>query len=228
MQIVFEDDYLMVLNKPAGMVVNRAETVSTDTVQDWVEKSGKLVGSDELFVKRSGIAHRLDKETSGCLLVAKDPETLKKLLGLFKNREIHKEYLALVHGKLDPKEGEMSLPIKRDWRDREKWVVSYEGRSAQTAWKVERYMGEGDQILTLVRLFPKTGRTHQIRVHMTHLGHPLFADERYLGNKRREADRQKLSRHFLHAAALEFVHPVTLEKMHIEAPLPKELADVLI
>lgn len=228
MQIVFEDDYLMVLNKPAGMVVNRAETVSGETVQDWVEKSGKLSGNDDLFVKRSGIAHRLDKETSGCLLVAKDPETLVKLLRLFKEREIHKEYLALVHGKLEPKEGEMCLPIKRDWRDREKWIVSYEGRSAQTAWKVERYLTKGDQVLTLVRLFPKTGRTHQIRVHMTHLGHPLFGDERYLGSKRKQADRLVLARHFLHAAALEFVHPATNQKMHIEAPLPKELADVLI
>ncbi len=221
--VVFEDDYLLVLNKPAGMVVNRAETVSSETVQDWVESRGEVENTEGVFARRSGIAHRLDKETSGCLLVAKDPQTLDQLLALFKGRQIYKEYLALVHGRLEPAEGEMRLPIKRDTRDREKWTVSWEGRSAQTAWRVEKYLVLAGETLTLVRLFPKTGRTHQIRVHMAHLGHPLFGDERYLGDRRREADRRVLARHFLHAAALVFVHPMTGQELRVEAPLPSEL-----
>jgi 23S rRNA-/tRNA-specific pseudouridylate synthase len=105
--------------------------------------------------------------------------------------------------------------------------VHYAGKSAETAWEVENYYRLSDQLLTLVRLKPKTGRTHQIRVHLSHLGHPLFADERYLGQKRAIADKQLLGRHFLHAAKIRLDHPKSGERLEFEAPLPEDLSETL-
>lgn len=214
--VCYENEDFFVVNKPAGMVVNRAFTVTSETVADWVASNFpylKGVGDDteegRVFLERSGIAHRLDKETSGALLIAKRPEVLTKLLALFKERKMKKEYLALVHGKLEPREGTIRLPLLRDRKDRMRWAVGVEGKFAETSWKVEQYyLSPGNQLggefWTLVRLFPKTGRTHQIRVHMAHLGHPLISDEKYLNRKRVGADRRILSRHALHAASLAF------------------------
>src|SRR3990167_2215831 len=172
--IIWEDEQMLVVNKPPFVVVNRAETVKEETVADWAERHceeafrrGNLYGSpreyarddEELFRKRSGVAHRLDKETSGCLLIAKNPRALTALLAQFKTREVKKEYLALVHGHLLPGEGTIRLPLARSRHDREKWEVKYSGKTAETGWKVEEYYRQA----TLVRLFPRTGRTHPIR-----------------------------------------------------------------
>jgi 23S rRNA pseudouridine1911/1915/1917 synthase len=230
-KIIFEDSDLLIIDKPAGLVVNRSQT-ATDTLQDWLDNYLKLNGivkteENKTFLDRSGLAHRLDKETSGCLVVAKNPESLSKLLAQFKERKVEKEYLALVHGRLEPRRGTIKLPIGRDSFTREKWRVHYSGKGAETSWQVVEYYQHEGQWLTLVSLFPKTGRTHQIRVHMSHLGHPLFADERYLGVKRVKADQLMLNRHFLHATKIKVNHPQTGKRMEFESPLGDDLQRVL-
>lgn len=226
-KILYEDEDLMVIDKPAGMVVNRSQTSGSETVQDWVEeKLGKrLKGLGErsesdpehIFQSRSGVAHRLDKETSGCLIIAKKPEALLELMRQFKERETEKEYLALVHGHLEPKEGTIKLPIGRDRFERKKRKVEVEGKKAETFWQVEKYY----QGYSLVLLKPKTGRTHQIRVHLAYLGHPIVGDSLYLNKKLRSADRLLVSRHLLHAVAIQFKQPTTGQLILVNAEDPK-------
>jgi len=228
---LFEDEALLVLDKPAGVVVNRAETVPGETVQDWfVDNFSELIEAeeDETFNKRLGMVHRLDKETSGCLLWAKQAKALKELMRQFKQREVQKEYIALVHGRLAPQEGTIRLPITRDSQDRHKRAVSYEGKQAETSWQVIKRL-KGDQYeYSLVKVEPKTGRTHQIRVHLNHLGHAVVADSKYLKDKRFKRDREKLKRQFLHAYKIGFVHPMNGEVIMVESKLPSELQEFLV
>lgn len=202
-KVVAENPNYLVINKPAGVVVNRAESVGSETVQDWVEKTRNIVDEDVLYKKRSGICHRLDKETTGCLLIAKNSKALVWALKSFANRTVHKEYLALVHGKLEPIRGRVKLPLARNRRDREKFEVHYGGKVAETEWLVEEYFEKRN--LSLVRLFPKTGRTHQIRVHLSHLGYPIWSDERYLRKDYMISDRELMDHHFLHACRISLV-----------------------
>lgn len=228
-QILYEDDDTIVINKPVDVVVNRAASVGEFTIQDWVEAKfpeNFKADNDKLFRDRSGVCHRLDKETSGCLMIAKNTEALKYYLSLFKDRKIIKEYVALVHGRVEPNEGDVILPLKRSIFDREKFQVHYEGKRAVTGWKVlERFTYPGHEhwkdSLTYLRLFLKTGRTHQIRVHLSFLGWPIFSDYKYLNVKFGREDRKFLSHHFLHAAYLEFKN-FKGEKVVAEAPLPDD------
>jgi len=240
--VLYEDSETLVINKPVDVVVNRAESIKGETVQDWVEGQGwyeKLKNSknqklkesknqniDDLYRQRSGVCHRLDKETSGCLMVAKTPAALEYYLGLFKSRQIVKSYIALVHGRVGPDEGEVVLPLKRSLYDREKWQVHYEGKKAVTTWKVEeRFNHPGHEhwndSLSWLRLNLKTGRTHQIRVHMAFLGWPIFSDYKYLNRKFAREDRRYLSHHFLHAEQIEFVS-MTGVPVLVKAPLPED------
>ncbi len=230
--IVYETDDYFVINKPVGVVVNRAESIKGETVQDWVENRSWMVDgrssiADKVFNDRSGICHRIDKETSGCLLVAKNPETLKYFLDLFKTRKIEKEYLALVHGSVDPKEGDVILPMRRSIFEREKWHVHYDGKRAVSNWKVERkffFESENERwkkCLSLIRVGLKTGRTHQIRVHFSFLGWPLFGDDKYLQKKQAVQDRVFLNRHFLHASFISFVDNRG-QKIEVSSPLPED------
>jgi 23S rRNA pseudouridine1911/1915/1917 synthase len=221
-RVIFEDSDLLVIIKPAGLVVNRADTVAEDTLQDWAENRLEIV-DDEVFRQRSGIAHRLDKETSGVMVIGKNPTTLRHLMDQFKNRETSKEYLALVHGLVEPNEGIINLPLARSVYNRHRFKVDVFGKSAVTEYRVEKNM-EG---YALVRLLPKTGRTHQIRVHMAHIGHPLVGDEVYGGRKRSVRDRQWCPRHFLHATVLELTHPVTGKRVRFEADLADDLKEAL-
>ena len=183
-EVLYEDKETLVINKPVGLVVNRADSVAAPTVQDWIEeRQGEkfFQYTDKLFRQRSGFCHRLDKETSGCLVIAKNPDALRYYLKLFKERKLTKEYVALVHGRVEPSEGTVILPMKRSLFDREKWQVHYEGKKAVTSWKVlKRFRYENSEhwknALTYLRLNLKTGRTHQIRVHLSFLGWPIFAD----------------------------------------------------
>lgn len=230
--ILWEDEDIMVVNKPPFVVVNRAESIKGETVQDWADREStnlriyesKNLGKDgEVFRKRSGVAHRLDKETSGCLLIAKNPLALKSLLGQFRDRETKKEYLALVHGRMTPTSGTIRLPLARSRYDREKWEIKYSGKMAETTWLAEKFFGG----TTLVRLFPKTGRTHQIRVHLAHMGFPIFSDEKYLTKSSVEPDRAKLPFHFLHAQRIGF-RDMGGEWQTVEAPLPEEAGKLLL
>lgn len=243
-KILYEDLDTLVIYKPVNVVVNRAESVAGETVAEWAEKN-TVIGEkvlalkqqenlnywEKTFVQRSGVCHRLDKETSGCLILAKNPEALAYYLDLFKKRKVKKIYTALVHGKVMPTEGEVVLPIKRSVFDREKWQVHYEGKRADTLWKVVSYHDYAgperyQNTLTLLKLNLKTGRTHQIRVHLSFLGWPIFADEKYLSSEVSKEDRKKLSHHFLHAGYLEFKN-TKKEVVKVEALLPDDALELL-
>ena len=253
--VLFEDEYLVVLNKPAGWVVNRSATYAEPTVQDWMEARLGLAshpqvqipntntGADsdneygtpeEIFAQRGGVAHRLDKDTSGVLLLAKTPVVLAELMRQFRDKEIKKKYLALVHGKVTPSEGTIRLPMDRSETDFKKFAVRADGRMSETEYKVKTHFpglpsgiaprkGKSYQGFSLLELWPKTGRTHQIRVHMSAIRHPLVADSTYAGRKKVKVDYEWCPRHFLHASELCFTHPVSQKQMCFEAPLPEDL-----
>jgi 23S rRNA pseudouridine1911/1915/1917 synthase len=237
-KIIYEDDFLLVLNKPSGMTVNRADTTrGEETLQDWVETKFPIsnfqfpIPNEEQseFYKRGGIVHRLDKETSGLILVAKTEETFYALQQQFKERSVTKQYVALVHGKVKPDMGEINVPVGRQEWNRMRFGVVAGGKEAQTLYKVREYreFNKNREALSFMELEPKTGRTHQIRVHMKYLGYPLFADFLYAGRKTQRDDRKYLGRVFLHAARISFSHPVSKQTVHYESALPAELQKFL-
>ncbi len=289
-EIVFEDEDILILNKPAGMVVNRSQTWTGVTIQDWLAErwqkekagggdeseeneriqggerseewrfllpedyTGEFGSAEEIFTDRVGIAHRLDKETSGLLLVGKNPGTLMNLLDQFKKRLVIKSYLALVHGLMAIKEDRVNLPMGRRASNRLLWAVRPDGRTAITDYQVlkewpginieklqERIITEPElgrmwprkeitnlyQGFTLIECKPKTGRTHQIRVHLTHLHHPLVGDNVYGSARKIRLDQVWCPRQFLHAAEIIFKHPRSGEEMTVRAELPADLQSVL-
>lgn len=241
--VIYEDQSLLVLNKPAGVIVNRSDTTAhVATLQDLVEKYlkvsypriisprvGEYPSTEETFRERSGIVHRLDKETSGIILVAKNPEVFGALQKAFKEREVQKTYLALAHGRIQPAEGTINAPVGRQVFNRMRFGVVAGGREAVTFYKVVAYYQHQKtrEELSLVELSPKTGRTHQIRVHLKYINHPIVSDELYAGRKTARNDRKELERVFLHAAGITFVHPVFQKEMSFVAPLPEELASYI-
>jgi len=247
--ILFEDDGLLVVNKPAGLVVNRAETVFTATIQDWMEAQAwyGTSGSTEawsdpelvaLYKSRSGMVHRLDKDTSGVLLLAKNPTTMIELMRQFRDRETEKTYLALVHGKFSVQQGIIKLPLGRSQGDRERFAVDPDGKESETAYEVMEYFSlapksvkqkeaRSYQGFSLVRLQPKTGRTHQIRVHMGFIKHPLVGDLKYVGRKRSRIDEQWCARQFLHAEKLCFTNPKDMKRVCYTSSLQADLEAVL-
>ncbi len=220
-KVIFEDDFLLVIDKPAGMVVNRAKTVKEETVQDWVGGYLKIKGRGA--GGRAGIAHRLDKETSGLLLIAKTEKSFKDLQKQFKERKVEKKYLALVHGQVKLKKGTIEVPISRSPYNRKKFGVFLGGRPAKTRYEVKK----GYPNFSLLELTPETGRTHQIRVHLKYIGHPVVGDEKYAGRKTARDDRQWCPRQFLHASSLSFSHPGTKKKVSFSSKLPAELEKAL-
>lgn len=225
-KVIYEDEVMLVVDKPAGIVVNRAETVKEGTVQDWVEKSFQFpVFSFQNL--RSGIVHRLDKDTSGVLVMGKTALACELLKRQFKDRRVIKEYLALVHGRVEPKSGTIAVPVGRSRRNRHKFAVKTDGRPAETKYEVDSYWRDKDGLnYTLLRLQPKTGRTHQLRVHLAYLGHPLVADGRYGGEKQARRDRQWCPRQWLHAGELKLTHPQGGARQW-QSPLPQDLAGAL-
>ena len=231
-KIIFEDEDLMVLDKPAGMVVNRAETTKAgETVQEWVEKILPILpintNTTNDFYKRAGIVHRLDKETSGLLLVAKTPEAFENLQRQFKERKVEKKYLALVEGEVRPKEGEINAPVGRLPWDREKFGVFPGGREAKTKYRVLKSYVVCSVPYALLEVTPTTGRTHQIRVHLKYLGFPIVGDAAYAGRKQARAQRRWCPRMFLHASFLKFRHPKTGDFKIFESQLPEDLKKCL-
>jgi 23S rRNA pseudouridine1911/1915/1917 synthase len=218
LDIVHEDDTLLVVSKPAGMVVHPALGHSSGTLVNAVLAHcpgiGEVGGPD-----RAGIVHRLDKDTSGLILVAKDDETRTALQRQFKRRQVTKTYLALVEEQVQPKEGIIEAPIGRDKRQRKKMAVVRRGREARTMYRAIEYFPDH----TLLEVRPHTGRTHQVRVHLAWMGYPVVGDTVY--GRRRQ--RLLKSRHFLHAKQLRFTHPAAGEEVEFEAPLPPELTAVL-
>ena len=205
--LVHEDDHLVVINKPSGWIVNEAATTGdTPVLQSWLKENFDFqISASKGY--RSGIVHRLDKETSGVLVVAKTKDAFKALQEQFKRREVKKEYLALVHGKVVPKEGKIEVPVGRLPWNRERFGVMPGGKHSLTRYAVERYLRNDREILSFVRLFPETGRTHQIRIHLKYLGHAVVSDEFYAGRKTAKTDRVWCPRLFLHAEKIQIKHP---------------------
>jgi 23S rRNA pseudouridine1911/1915/1917 synthase len=224
-KILYEDDALFVIEKPAGWIVNEASTTKDQPVlQTWLRKLEYPLVDDE--VSRHGIVHRLDKETSGVMLVAKTKEAFDKLQAEFKAREVQKTYVALVHGRID-EEGEIDAPLGRlPWR-RDRFGVVAGGRTSVTPYKPLQFFPGNNAGHTLVEFYPKTGRTHQIRVHCKYIGHAIVADEFYAGRKTARNDRKWCPRLFLHAASIKFIHPVTEKEMEFKSELPKDLESVI-
>ena len=261
--ILFEDDDLLVIDKPAGVTVNRSDTTKGgETIQDWSEeylkirstkhalvpspKRGEIRNNSEMqnsndkngfdirnsdfeFSNRGGIVHRLDKETSGILLIAKNPIAFAHLQVQFKERTVKKSYLALAHGRLLPPDGEIRAPVGRLPWNRKQFGIVAGGRESVTRYKtIANFKSNStDETLSLVELYPETGRTHQIRVHLKYIGYPIFADFLYAGRKTARDDRKLLSRVFLHAAKISFTHPTTHEHISFESPLPEDLQSFL-
>lgn len=218
-KIIYEDDSLLVVDKPSGYVVNDSNTVSKDpSLQEWVKKNIKseISGNGSL---RNGIVHRLDKPTSGIILIAKNENVFKNLQAQFKNREVKKTYVSLVHGKVEEGEGEINAPIGRLPWNRMRFGVFAGGREAVTRYKTLKQIDD----YTLLELYPQTGRTHQIRVHLKHIGHPIVADPLYAGRKTVREDLKTWPRLWLVAKSIEFSHPVTGKRVKFEAPLPTDL-----
>lgn len=223
--VLFEDSFLLILSKPAFLVVNRSQTSGQPTLQDWLEDYLKL--PDQGIGGRAGIVHRLDKETSGVILVAKTEKAFAHLQAQFKQRQTEKKYLALVHGRVTPEKGVIRAPISRSPFDRKKFGIYLGGREAETEYQVKDYYQKGKDIFSLLELTPKTGRTHQIRVHLKYLGYPVVGDQIYAGRKTARADRIWCPRQFLHAAQITFTHPQTGKRKTVRAPLSLELSRAL-
>ena len=228
LNIIFEDESLLVLAKPPGQIVNKAETTKNQlTLQDELEKYFKIGKSEEGIGGRAGIVHRLDKETSGILVVAKTEEAFFNLQAQFKARETSKEYLALAHGRT-PKEGAIKEPLGRISAFGGKFGVVPGGRESQTDYRVRDYReGREGEVFSFLDVHPLTGRTHQIRVHLKHIGHPVVSDPLYLAPKRLKDDLEFCPRLFLHAFSLSFSHPTSGARMRFEAELPTDLQSVI-
>jgi 23S rRNA pseudouridine1911/1915/1917 synthase len=251
LDVVFEDADLAVINKPAGMMVHAGSGQNEDA-----RSLGTLVNALLFRFKklsstggdlRPGIVHRLDKDTSGLIVVAKNDRTHAALGEMFANREMKKTYIALVQGPVERERGTINAGVSRDPLRRTRMTThpSDNSRTAVSHYEVTRRIASRFGKFTLVRVRIETGRTHQIRVHMASIGHPVVGDTLYGGagqltdqvasqaatskaaRRKNEPDKLKLDRNFLHAARLEFTHPRTGKLLELEAPLPKELLDYL-
>jgi 23S rRNA pseudouridine1911/1915/1917 synthase len=213
-EVVYADEHLAVIDKPPGLVVHPAPGAQGPTLVDLL---GDLLGGGE--PERPGIVHRLDKDTSGLMLVARDVEAHRLLSELIRRREVTRVYLALIEGRPQSRSGTIDAPLGRDHRAPERRAVRGRGaREARTHFTVIEPLA-GD---TLVEARLETGRTHQIRAHFAAIGHPVAGDPRY-----GHAGRHELERQFLHSARLGLRHPFTAEEIEFESPLPPDLAAAL-
>jgi 23S rRNA pseudouridine1911/1915/1917 synthase len=229
-KIIFEDEWMVVVDKPAGTIVNDAKTTGKAiTIQKWHGERIKIYDlrftKNNEFLEKSGIVHRLDKDTSGLLVLAKTPEAYFKLKEQFLNRKVNKTYFALVHGKMKNEQGIVSLPIERNPKAWGKFMIGEDlSKTAITEYKRIKIYDSG---FTSLEIHPLTGRTHQIRVHMKHLAHPVVSDPIYLSRRQLYQDLSWCPRLFLHAGGIELDHPVTGKKMKFESSLPVEMKLVL-
>lgn len=229
LDIVYEDDELIVVNKPAGIVVHPAAGVMSGTLANALAFHFQQLSTSG-GVARPGIVHRLDKGTSGLMVVAKTESAHEDIADQFRDREIYKSYMALVHGQVEKRTGQIDQPIARDRGNRTRMAVVRGGRPSLSIYRVRKRF----ERFTLLNVELKTGRTHQIRVHLAWLKHPVVGDEAYgsgrdktIPDQKIRAEVARLGRQFLHAEQLGFRHPKTGEAMKFTAPLPAELLAVL-
>lgn len=243
LEIVYEDDIIAVVNKPAGMVVHPGAGISSGTLANALayhfgmkaeELEFENATSEQTKIQKLkskiGMVHRLDKDTSGLIVIAKNELTQEKLAEQFRKRKVFKSYVALVHGEVRRESGKVEQPIARDKFNRLKMAIDKNGRTALSLWKVRQRFNK----FTLLDVVIKSGRTHQIRVHLAFLNHPIVGDANYnegrdntISDTEIRRKIQGFGRFFLHAEKLSFTHPKTNEKMSFTAPLPPELIDIL-
>ena len=229
LDIVYEDADVVVVNKPAGLVVHPAAGIQSGTLANALSYHFDQLPRNA-GATRPGIVHRLDKNTSGLLVVAKNETAHENLAAQFRGREVFKSYIALVHGLVQQQTGQIDRPIARDPRNRTRMAVVAGGRSALSLYRVKRRY----ESFTLMDVELKTGRTHQIRVHLAWLKHPVVGDDVYGGGRdnavrdpKIKAKIRKLGRHFLHSERLAFRHPSSDKVMEFQAPLPVELNELI-
>ena len=222
LEVLFEDDLLLVVNKPAGLTTHPVNNQHQDTLANAaIAYTSKLSAVDGNPLKL-GIVHRLDRETSGAIIIAKDDWAHYKIAEQFQNRTTEKEYHAIVVGNFPYDEDFVDLPIGRHPKHTEMMAINENGKSAQTFFKVL----ERRQEFSVVAAFPKTGRTHQIRVHLSYRGFPIAGDKLYLTNITQNIE-VPIQRHALHARRIKFVHPKTNETLEITAPYPQDFEAML-
>lgn len=243
LSVIYQDDDFMVIDKPAGLVTTPADSISGPTVSEILQTE---FGNT---LDRGGVVHRLDKDTSGLLLAAKTQPAFDALQNQFRDRTVHKSYLALVH-QFIASQGTIEGAIARNPENREKFTVMAGGKEAVTDYKlVGKFLMSDEKMaeifpdfnsiqrrklvktnyaqFSLVLASPKTGRTHQIRVHLKHLNFPIVGDDKYGGRKIVRLDHRWCKRQFLHAAKISLLHPRTNERVEFESPLPADLAESL-
>jgi len=228
LEIIYEDSDIAVINKPAGLVCHAGAGIRSGTlVNALLYKMGSLKAGDP---SRPGIVHRLDKLTSGVMLIAKNNAAHRRLAQQFKSRQVRKEYIAMVHGSLSPSSGTIDSPLGRDPKNRKKMS----SRAHRKRDAITHYVTEDDYCFaSLLRVNIETGRTHQIRVHLSEKGHPIVGDALYGANRKRNLPTQLssaakvLQRPFLHSRRLEFTHPRSGKRLSFRAPLAPELQHFL-
>lgn len=248
LKIIFENEQVLVVDKPAGLVVNKSETAKEETLQDQLSKYFHL--QDLGVGDRAGIVHRLDRQTSGLLVIAKDQKTFDFLQKQFKGREVKKEYLALVHGSIKQDKGSIAGDISRIGKFG-KFGVVYGGRPSETGYEVIKeyeiseimlknllskgtftkarinYLEKHASNYSFVKLMPKTGRTHQIRVHLKSIGNPVVSDKLYAPAKLLKFDLMWCPRLFLHSSSLEFKVLGFSKPLKFESQLPQDIKSAL-
>ena len=229
LDIIYEDRDLIIVNKPAGLVVHPAAGIHSGTLANALAFHFDQLSTTAGAV-RPGIVHRIDRETSGILVVAKTETAHEKLADQFRERTVFKSYVALVHGIMAEDRGRIEQPIARDPRNPTRMAIVRGGRTAISMYRVRRRY----ERFTLVDVEIKTGRTHQIRVHLSSLKHPVVGDDVYGGGRdntvldpKLKAGIRKLGRHFLHSEQLSLLHPSTGESLRFQAPLPADLRQLL-
>lgn len=220
LNVIYEDNDIIVINKPKGMVVHPANGNPDGTLVNAVMNKCKDSLSGIGGEIRPGIVHRLDKDTSGAIIVAKNDKAHIALSEQLKNHEVKKTYLALVRGIIKENEATINMPIARSKKDRKKMDVDKDGKEAITHFKV---LGRYKNKYTLLQINLETGRTHQIRVHLSHIGYPIIGDEVYSNGK----NEWNVSGQCLHAWKLEFNHPITGKKISLEAEFPEYLKNII-
>ena len=217
LDIVYEDDYLIIINKPSGLTVHPGAGNSDNTLVNALLFYGKNLSTFG-GLERPGVVHRIDKDTSGLIILAKDDKTHELLADYFKEKKIRREYIALVKGVITSNSGTIDAPIGRNPKNRLKMCVTdHNSKKAITNFKVLKRYNK----FTLLSLILETGRTHQIRVHMNYINHPVYNDPLYTN------DQTTPFGQFLHSYKMDFIHPITKEKMHLKAPLPMEFQNFI-